>query len=60
VWVAITRARVLNSLHLGSLGGCAGMDVIIILTIVRVKPDYFNVEVSDEFTDERPKYYHTI
>ena len=47
-------------LTLASLGGCTGMDVISILTKMRVKPDYFNVEVSGELTDEHPKYYHKI
>jgi putative redox protein len=47
-------------LTLVSLGGCTGMDVISILTKMRVKPDYFNVEVSGELTDEHPKYFHTI
>jgi putative redox protein len=47
-------------LTLVSLGGCTGMDVISILTKMRVKPDDFNVEVSGELTDEHPKYYHTI
>ena len=47
-------------LTLVSLGGCTGMDVISILTKMRVKPDYFNVEVTGELTDVHPKYYHTI
>ncbi len=47
-------------LTLVSLGGCTGMDVISILGKMRVKPDYFNVEVSGELTDEHPKYYHKI
>ncbi len=47
-------------LTLVSLGGCTGMDVISILTKMRVKPDYFNVEVSGELTDEHPKYFHKI
>lgn len=47
-------------LTLVSLGGCTGMDVISILNKMRVIPDYFNVEVSGEMTDEHPKYYHTI
>ena len=47
-------------LTLVSLAGCTAMDVISILTKMRVKPDYFNVEVSGELTDEHPKYYHTI
>jgi putative redox protein len=47
-------------LTLVSLGGCTGMDVISILTKMRVKPDYFNVEVKGELTEEHPKYFHTI
>ena len=47
-------------LTLVSLGGCTGMDVISILTKMRVKPDYFNVEISGELTDEHPKYYNKI
>lgn len=47
-------------LTLVSLGGCTGMDVISILTKMRVRPEYFNVEVSGELTDEHPKYYHKI
>lgn len=47
-------------LTLVSLGGCTGMDVISILNKMRVVPDYFNVEVSGEMTDEHPKYYHKI
>jgi len=47
-------------LTLVSLGGCTGMDVISILTKMRVKPDYFNVEVTGELTEEHPKYFHTI
>lgn len=47
-------------LTLVSLGGCTGMDVISILTKMRVTPDYFNVEISGELTDEHPKYYHKI
>lgn len=49
-----------KALCLVSLGGCTGMDVISILTKMRVKPDYFNVEVSGELTDEHPKYYDKI
>jgi len=47
-------------LTLVSLGGCTGMDVISILKKMRVKPDYFNVQVEGELTEEHPKYYHTI
>lgn len=47
-------------LTLVSLGGCTGMDVISILNKMRIIPDYFNVEVSGEMTEEHPKYYHKI
>ena len=42
------------------LAGCTGMDVISILKKMRVGPDYFNVEVVGEMTEEHPKYYHKI
>jgi putative redox protein len=47
-------------LSLVSLGGCTGMDVVSILDKMRVVPDYFNVEVSGELTEEHPKYYNKI
>lgn len=47
-------------LTLASLGGCTGMDIISILKKMRVEPDYFNIEVSGELTEEHPKYYHKI
>jgi putative redox protein len=47
-------------LLLAGLGGCTGIDVISILRKMRVEPDYFNVSVSAETTDEHPKYYHKI
>ncbi len=43
-----------------ALGGCTGMDVVSILAKMRVVPDYFNVEIDGEQTDEHPKYYHKI
>ena len=47
-------------LLLVALAGCTGMDVISILTKMRVAPDYFNVEVEADQTDEHPKYYDKI
>lgn len=47
-------------LILVALGGCTGMDVVSILKKMRVEPDYFNVEVSGELTDEHPKYYYKL
>lgn len=49
-----------KSLLLVSLGGCTAMDVISMLKKMRVTPDYFNVEVEGELTEEHPKYFHTI
>jgi putative redox protein len=47
-------------LVLAALGGCTSMDVISILGKMRIVPDYFNVAVSAEITDEHPKYYNKI
>ncbi len=47
-------------LLLVSLAGCTGMDVISILKKMRVEPEYFNVEVDGELTDEHPKYFNKI
>lgn len=49
-----------KGLTLVSLAGCTGMDVISILKKMRVVPEYFNVEVEGELTDEHPKYFHSI
>jgi len=47
-------------LTLAALGGCTGMDVISILKKMRVEPEYFNVSVDGELTEEHPKYYNKI
>lgn len=47
-------------LVLVALGGCTGMDVVSILSKMKVVPDYFNVEVSGRMTEEHPKYYDKI
>jgi len=47
-------------LTLVSLAGCTAMDVISILKKMRIEPDYFNVEVEGDMTEEHPKYYHKI
>jgi putative redox protein len=49
-----------KALTLVSLAGCTAMDVISILKKMRVEPEYFNVEVEGELTEEHPKYYHSI
>ena len=47
-------------LILVALAGCTGMDVISILKKMRVEPDFFDVEVDGEMTDEHPKYFNKI
>jgi putative redox protein len=47
-------------LTLVSLAGCTGMDVISILKKMKVEPEYFNISVEGELTEEHPKYYHKI
>ena len=47
-------------LLLVALGGCTGMDVISILKKMRIEPEYFNVEVEADSTEEHPKYYNKI
>jgi putative redox protein len=47
-------------LLLVSLAGCTGMDVISILKKMRVEPDFFNISVEGEVTEEHPKYYNKI
>lgn len=44
-------------LMLMSLAGCTGMDVISILTKMRVEVDNFSVEVKANTTEEHPKHY---
>jgi putative redox protein len=44
-------------LMLLALAGCTGMDVISILKKMRVQPEYFNIVVESEMTDEHPKVY---
>ncbi len=47
-------------LLLFALGGCTGMDVISILSKMREKVDFFNIQVEGELTEEHPKYYKKI
>ncbi len=49
-----------KALTLVSLGGCTGMDVVSILTKMRVELEDFKVEVEGELTEEHPRYYKTI
>lgn len=47
---------------LASLGGCTGMDVVSILSKMRVMQDVenFRVEVDGQLTDEHPKHYKSM
>jgi putative redox protein len=47
-------------LLLVALGGCTAMDVISILKKMRIEPDYFNVKVDGELTEEHPKHFKKI
>ena len=47
-------------LLLVSLGGCTGMDVISILKKMKIEPDYFNVRLEGEVTEDHPKHFTKI
>ena len=49
-----------KALTLVALAGCNGMDVISILKKMRIEPEYFNISVEGEPTEEPPKYYRKI
>ncbi len=44
-------------LMLLALAGCSGMDVISILKKMKVEPEYFNIKVEGDLSDEYPKQY---
>jgi len=43
-----------------ALGGCTGMDVVSILKKMKIEPDYFNIRIEAEVTDEHPKQFIKI
>jgi len=47
-------------LLLASLAGCMGIDVVHILSKMRVELEGFDVNVTGEMNEEQPKYYHKI
>lgn len=49
-----------KSLMLLALGGCTGMDVISILTKMKVHFEKFSVYVEGELTDEYPKHFNKM
>ena len=44
-------------LMLVALAGCTGMDVIMILKKMKIEPEYFNVIVEADVTEEHPQHY---
>ena len=46
-----------KQLMLAALAGCTGMDVVSIFKKMHVEPEYFNVRVEAEMTEEHPKHY---
>jgi len=49
-----------KELMLASLAGCTGMDVVSILKKMRVEPQYFNIRIEAEMTEEHPKHYTSM
>lgn len=47
-------------LLLAGLAGCSGMDVVSILRKMRIEPEYFNIAVEGDLTEDHPKYYNKI
>jgi putative redox protein len=45
---------------LAALGGCTAMDVISILTKMRVELDNFSVKVEGDLTEEFPKHFYKM
>lgn len=43
-----------------ALGGCTAMDVISILTKMRVELDDFQVKVEGDLTEEHPKHFYKM
>jgi putative redox protein len=49
-----------KAMLLAGLAGCTGMDVVSILRKMRIEPDYFNMYVEANLTEEHPRVYDTI
>lgn len=49
-----------KQLLLTALAGCTGIDVISILKKMRQEPEYFNIIVEAELTEEHPKHYTSM
>ncbi len=46
-----------KKLMLAALGGCTGVDVIMILKKMKVEVEAFNVIIEADVTEEHPKHY---
>jgi putative redox protein len=49
-----------KELMLSALAGCTGMDVISILKKMKVEPEYFNIKIEADLTEEHPKVYSKL
>jgi len=49
-----------KELMLSALAGCTGMDVVSILKKMKVEPEYFNISIDADLTEEHPKVYSKI
>lgn len=49
-----------KGLVLTSVAGCTSMDVISILTKMKVKPDQYEVDVDGDLTDTHPKKFTAV
>jgi putative redox protein len=47
-------------LLLVALAGCTAMDVISILKKMKIEPEYFNIRVDGNVTEEHPKHFTDI
>jgi putative redox protein len=47
-------------LMLASLAGCTGMDVVPMLTKMKVAFSHFSIDIDAQVTDEHPKYYNHV
>jgi len=49
-----------KKLMLAALGGCTGVDVIMILKKMKVEVEAFNVIIEADVTEEHPKHYEKM
>jgi len=49
-----------KAMMLSSLAGCTGLDVVSVLSKMKVEVEDFKMVVEGELTDEHPRYYHKV